>query len=197
MASSNRNRFRPATTLIALYDQVNDVRFAAYFASRQSGNVTPPRAVLPYPGNARKILSKFNTRGTTLDNVVNWKVARTGEMYLIRAEARAMQGGVKEASGLADLNVLRAARISGYTPVVLTGQSLLDEIQAERRKELVGEGHRWFDLRRTTKMLTRTDTPLASTKVTLAPAAREWVWPIPQEEIDANMKISGQQNPGY
>ena len=25
----------------------------------------------------------------------------------------------------------------------------------------------------------------------------QWLWPIPQEEIDANPQIKGQQNPGY
>ncbi len=132
-----------------------------------------------------------------MENVVNWKVLRTGEMYLIRAEARALQGGAKEVSGLADLNELRAARITGYTSAVLTGQALLDEIALERRKELLGEGHRWFDLKRTTRMINRTDAVQTSTKTTLAPTAREWVWPIPQAEIDANPNIKAQQSPGY
>jgi len=200
LSSSNRNRFRPATPLTNLYDVTNDVRFPAYFASRQSGNVNPPRPVLPFSGttsNTRKIVNKFNSRGTTLDNVVNWKILRTGEMYLIRAEARARLGGISEALGLVDLNDLRSARITGYVPVVLTGQALQDAIQEERRKELFGEGHRWFDLKRTTRTITRTDIAVSSTKPTLSPTAREWVWPIPQGEIDANPNISTQQSPGY
>lgn len=194
VASANRNRFSPSANLAAKFDQTNDVRFPVYFASRNTGSSAP---VLPYATAARKILNKFNTRGTTLDNLVNWKALRTGEMYLIRAEARALQGSTKEASGLADLNELRAARINGYTTVSVTGQELLDEIALERRKELLGEGHRWFDLKRTTRTLTRTDPVLMSTKITLAPTAREWVWPIPQVEIDANQNIKTQQSPGY
>jgi hypothetical protein len=182
---SNRNRFRQATPLEATYDQDNDVRFASYFGSR------------PLSGVSRRMVTKFYGRGTATDNVVNWKVVRTGEMYLVRAEARARQGGAKEALGLADLNALRAARITGYTPAVLVGQALLDAIALERQKELVGEGHRWFDLRRTTRTITRTDTELASTAKTLASTAREWVWPIPQGEIDANPNIKAQQSPGY
>jgi hypothetical protein len=199
IGSSNRNRFRPNTAAIALFDQTNDIRFPVYFASRQSGTVSAanPRPILPYASNTRKIVNKFMTKGTTLDNVVNWKVLRAGEMYLIRAEAKAMQGGAQEALGLADLNTLKAARINGFVPLVLTGQALLDEIQAERRRELFGEGHRWFDLRRTTKSITRTDFTLTSTKLTLPPSAREWVWPIPQGELDANPNMSSQQNPGY
>lgn len=194
IGSSNRNRFSPSVNLVAKYDQTNDVRFAAYFASRGTGSSTP---VAPYDSGSRKILNKFMTRGTTLDNLVNWKVLRSGEMYLIRAEARALQGVAKEALGLADLNALEAARITGFTNVVLTGQALLDEIALERRKELIGEGHRWFDLKRTSRTLNRTDAILTSTKLTLASTAREWVWPIPQVEIDANTSIKSQQSPGF
>lgn len=208
IGSSNRNRFRPSVsvtgsaTVPSLYDKANDVRFPVYFATRQSGTVTAanPRPILKFDTtgtNFRKIVNKFMSKGVILDNVVNWKALRTGEMYLIRAEARARQGGAKEALGLADLNTLKAARINGFVPMVLTGQALLDEIQVERRRELFGEGHRWFDLRRTTKTINRTDFALTSTKLTLAPSAREWVWPIPQGELDANPNMKGQQNPGY
>ncbi|MCC9166192.1 RagB/SusD family nutrient uptake outer membrane protein [Pontibacter harenae] len=183
-APSNRNRARPATPLLESYDMGDDIRYGTYFSTRSLS------------GNSRNILSKFIGRGSAEDNLVDWKVFRTGEMYLIRAEARARQAG-KEALGLADLNELRAARIVGYTPVNLSGQALLDAIALERRKELVGEGHRFFDLKRTTRTLTRTDSDLASTNLSVSPDAIEWVWPIPQGEIDANPNIADQQTPGY
>ncbi|MEJ7767856.1 MAG: RagB/SusD family nutrient uptake outer membrane protein [Chitinophagaceae bacterium] len=194
IGSSNRNRFSPSAFLAARYDQANDIRFPAFFGSRGTGSSTP---VTPYASVARKVVNKFLTRGTTLDNLVNWKALRTGEMYLIRAESRALQGGAKEAAGLTDLNDLRAARITGNIAAVLTGQALLDAIALERRKELFGEGHRWFDLKRTSRTISRTDPVLTSTKLTLAPTAREWIWPIPQSEIDANATIKPQQSPGY
>lgn len=185
LASTNRNRFRPAPALEALYDQTADIRFPTYFTSRVLSTTT------------RRILQKFYGKSNAADNVVNWKVVRTGELYLVRAEARARQGGAKEVLGLADLNVLRAARISGYVPVALSGTPLIDAIFVERRKELVGEGHEWFDLKRTTRQVTRTTPSLTSTILSLAPTKREWVWPIPQGEIDANANIKPQQSPGY
>jgi starch-binding outer membrane protein, SusD/RagB family len=206
-ASSNRNRFRPASELLNLYDPANDIRYPVYFATRQSGNVNPARVI--YPGTpvvngtngqpiTRRILSKLvRTNGTRYDNQLNWKALRTGEMYLIRAEARAMQGGAKVALGLADLNTLRAARINNYVPLVLAGQGLLDAIEAERRRELVGEGHRWFDLKRTSRDLDREDVTLNFTTTQLDPTAREWTWPIPQVEIDANPNMKGKQTKGY
>jgi hypothetical protein len=178
--ANNRNRFRPEPALEATFDQSNDIRFNSYFSSRVRS------------GNSRRILSKFLGRLTAIDNLVNWKALRTGEMYLIRAEARVLQVLPKIALGLEDLNELRAARINGYIPVNLLGQSLIDAIALERRKELVGEGHRWFDLKRTSKTVART-TGISTTVLNLAPSSKYWTWPIPQDEIDANKAISSQQ----
>jgi hypothetical protein len=190
IAGSNRNRFKPSAEVEAAYDQTNDVRFSTYFANRTLGSAT------------RRILTKFYARNaappTAGDNLVNWKAFRTGEMYLIRAEARARQAG-KESLALADLNALRTARITGYVPQVLTGQALLDAIALERRKELIGEGHRWFDLKRTTRTINRpaTDGQLSATPLVLTAGAREWTWPIPTTELKANENIAGQQTTGY
>jgi hypothetical protein len=112
-------------------------------------------------------------------------------MYLIRAEAYANNG--LEGLALADLNTLRAARINGFVPGTETGAALLAAIFAERRKELVAEGHRWFDLKRTSRTVER----LTNCNVfcLLEPTAREWVWPIPQSEILANPNM--EQTTGY
>ncbi|MFD2247040.1 RagB/SusD family nutrient uptake outer membrane protein [Pontibacter ruber] len=181
-ASGNRNRYRPSTTLVGTYDQKNDIRFPAYFTTKTRS------------GTARQVVNKFMGRGTAMDNLVNWKVLRTGEMYLIRAEARAMTGN--SVGAMSDLNELRAARINNYVPEVLVGQALLDAIALERQKELFGEGHQWFDLKRTTRTIERTDCGSAS-QCTLAPDHKAWVWPIPQGEIIANPNIAAQQSPGY
>ena len=172
--------YRPNPTLVASYDQANDVRYASYFQVIAG----------------RLVLSKYLAKAAQLskpDGVVNFKAFRTGEMFLIRAEANARKGGANEATGLADLNALRAARINGYVPVVLTGAALLSAIATERRKELICEGHRFFDLKRTTRTVNRTD---CTSFCTLAPTNRAWNWPIPQPEIDANPAILP-QNPGY
>ncbi|MDX5480183.1 MAG: RagB/SusD family nutrient uptake outer membrane protein [Hymenobacteraceae bacterium] len=182
-AANNRNGYRPSTAVEALYDQANDIRFPAYFAS------------ISRSGTSRRVVNKYLGRGTAKDNLVNWKVLRTGEMYLIRAEARAMQGG-KEVLALADLNTLRAARINNYVPAVLAGQDLLAAIATERQKELFAEGHQWFDMKRTTRTVNRTDCGSAS-QCSLAPGSRAWAWPIPQGEIIANANIRNQQTPGY
>ena len=57
-----------------------------------------------------------------------------------------MQGKSAEAS--ATLGRLQQRRITDYSPTPLSGKALVDEIRAERRRELCFEGQRWFDLRR-------------------------------------------------
>jgi hypothetical protein len=187
----NRAEYRPTTNLLTLYDQANDVRYASYFRLVQRGaNRNDPTRP------ARTVLIKHDAKQSSLpkpDGIVNFKAFRTGEMYLIRAEAYARLGGVSEALALADLNTLRAARINNYVPVVLTGQALLTAIEQERRKELVGEGHRFLDLKRTTRTIIRTTN--CASFCTLDPSAREWVFPIPQPEILANDAM--EQNDGY
>jgi hypothetical protein len=171
------SQYAPDPDLLNLYG-AGDVRTDAYFAV-VSGRV---------------ILSKYLAKASALthpDGVVNFKALRTGEMYLIRAEAYAKS--TNDALGSADLNTLRSARIAGYTPVSLTGTALLNAIATERRKELVAEGHRFFDLKRTTRTVARVS---CSSFCTLNSTNRAWTWPIPQPEIDANPAILP-QNPGY
>jgi hypothetical protein len=180
--------FRPAPE-VATVDgnsgllQNNDVRYSTYFT-----NVGGGLAVTKYKG-----------KNGNADGSNNFIVFRTGEMYLIRAEARARSG--QEGPALTDLNDLRAARITGYTPVSgLTGSALLSAIADERRRELIAEGHRFFDLKRTTRTITRgiacgNTTVSASGVCTLASSAREWALPIPEAVTTANG--NAQQNPGY
>jgi len=188
--TTNRSQYRPNQTLVASYDAVNDIRYSSYFKSINTGN--PPNPSNP----TRIVLSKYLAKAAQLgkpDGVVNFKAFRTGEMYLIRAEANGRKGGANEAAALADLNTLRAARINGYVPVVLSGSALQDAVQDERRKELICEGHRFFDLKRTTRTVSRAN---CSSFCTLASTNRAWTWPIPQPEVDANPDILP-QNPGY
>ena len=180
-ANVGRGEYKPNPTLVSTFDQANDIRYTSYF------KVIAGRLVLA------KYLAKAAQLGKP-DGVVNFKAFRTGEMYLIRAEAYVRKGGAaNEALGLADLNTLRAARINGYTPVVLSGAALSSAIEQERRKELFCEGHRFFDLKRTTRSISRAD---CASFCTLTSTNRAWTWPIPQPEIDANVNILP-QNPGY
>ena len=177
---SNRSSYRPNPTLVTMYDQLNDIRYTSYFQVR----------------SGRLVVSKYLAKAAQIslpDGITNFKAFRTGEMYLIRAEANARKGGANEITALADLNTLRAARIAGFVPGVETGTALMNAIELERRKELICEGHRWFDLKRTSKTINR---PNCAVFCTLGSTDRAWTWPIPIAEINANPSILP-QNPGY
>jgi hypothetical protein len=178
----NRASYRPTSSLVSLYDQANDVRYSSYFGQRPRGGVQ------------RLVLIKYLAKQSQLarpDGITDFKVIRTGEMYLIRAEAYARNS--METEALVDLNTLRAARINGFIPGTETGNALLLAISNERRKELVCEGQRWFDLKRTTREVNRTTN--CSVFCNLAANAREWNWPVPQTEMLANPNM--RQTAGY
>ncbi len=118
-------------------------------------------------------------------------IFRIAEMYLIRAEARAQQGKLLDASGaLSDLNKIRERAGIANTTATTPGEILL-AIENERRIEFAFEAHRWFDLVRTGRAKTVLEALDINTKV----EEYEYVFPIPitQIQLDPNLE----QNPGY
>lgn len=119
------------------------------------------------------------------------KMLRASEVMLIKIEATA-QTNLTEANAL--LNAFRAKR--HYLWVNENYNNLADftkELVKERRKELVFEGHRWFDIRRYGLTITN---PSDASK-TMGPGDYRWILPIPDAECQANFTIVDQQNPGY
>lgn len=178
---NNRVAFRPSSIWLDLFGATpaDDARYNSYVRadSRRSGAIIP---------------SKYEAN----DGFLSFKALRLSEMYLIRAEAYANQGSSALAS--TDLNTLRAARITGYTNESLSGTALMNAIKVERRKELFMEGHRWFDIRRFGDGITRGPDFAAPAVTQSIPAGNfRFVWPIPQDEIDANPNMADQQNPNY
>lgn len=173
-----------------LYDQTNDIRFSSYFKNEPllaGGSRKYTRLIKKYEGT---------TYGTPNENVADAKVFRTGEMYLIRAEARAENNDLIGAT--ADLNALRSARINGYIPVILANKdAAITAIVEERFKELPYEGHRFWDLKRRNLPVVRItpDLPNPNAQTTLPAGNFRFLLPIPSTEIQANPLI--QQNPGY
>ncbi|MFY7839217.1 MAG: RagB/SusD family nutrient uptake outer membrane protein [Lacibacter sp.] len=124
----------------------------------------------------------------------SFKVFRAGELLLMRAEAKQR---TSDATALDDLNLLRTNR--GVATGAEAGTALLDAILLQRRVELLGEGHRWFDLRRTTKTIIRTECGVAggsrASNCNISPTSRSWTFPIPFNEIKVNPNLV--QNQGY
>ena len=112
----------------------------------------------------------------------------------MRAEAKQRTGDL---TALVDLNTLRANR--GVAAGAEVGAALLDAILLQRRVELLGEGHRWFDLRRSTKTIVRAECGVANgsraDNCNIGPTSRSWTFPIPFNEIKVNPNLV--QNQGY
>lgn len=168
----------PSDKLVASYDAA-DIRLQAYIGTSGGNNY----------------VNKFYTSdlGGRINDI---KAMRIAEMYLIRAEAYAKLGTPDLVNGAADLNTLRAARISGYTPVTYaTAADLIAAVLDERFKELAFEGFRWFDLKRNNLPVQRLASDANAAWQSLPANSFRWILPIPRDEIIANPNTT--QNPGY
>ena len=168
----------PSDKLVASYG-AGDIRKAAYIGTTGGNNY----------------VNKFyvSSRGA---RIVDIKACRIAEMYLIRAEANAKKASPDVTAGAADLNALRAMRITGYTPVTFASpDDLITAVLAERFKELCFEGFRFYDLRRNGLPVQRIASDASADWLTLPATSYKFVFPIPQDEMNANPNMT--QNDGY
>jgi len=124
-------------------------------------------------------------------------VIRLAEMYLIAAEAALQNGDLQRAAD--HINVIRSrAAVPGMeAAMAITPADLsIDFILEERARELAGEQLRWFDLKRTGKLVEYVTAynPEAAANI----REHHVLKPIPQRQLDAVInKDEFTQNPGY
>lgn len=121
------------------------------------------------------------------------RVIRTEEMLLILAEANVRKQTPDIPAAVGYLNQLREPKFKRgtYTPLDAADfnqQSLIDYITLERRRELCFEGHRWFDLRRTTRPAMER-VGYENEKASLAKDDPRYVLQIPKREQSINPEI--------
>lgn len=139
--------------------------------------------LMKYPGPAHNQAAVYN----------NYPVIRVSELYLIAAEA-AVKGGGDKTKGLEYLNAI--VNRANPAKTVSASEFNLDRVLTERRKELVGEGHRYFDALRNGLTIYRE----GGVHLVGAPTGIDWnyekcVLPIPVDQFKLNPDM--QQNPGY
>ncbi|HEY1025081.1 MAG TPA: RagB/SusD family nutrient uptake outer membrane protein [Sphingobacteriaceae bacterium] len=149
-------------------------------------------AVYKYSGSTTLDGDKNGTSSTA----VNIKVIRLSEIYLIAAEAALPTDAGKAAGYLNEIRK-RSPSLLPATAATIT----LDMILDERSKELIGEGHRFFDMIRLNRSITFND-ELGGISVphrakTIDRTFFKTRLPISQFEMDANPALKSQQNPGY
>ena len=138
--------------------------------------------------NRKYIARKGDTNigDQNLTNPNNYRSIRYADVLLMAAEAHNRSGNDTKAKDYLN-RVRRRAFGDNNHDITATGTALTDFIWNERRVELMGEGHLFFDLVKTEK---------AAEKITGFTPNKNELFPIPFEEIQFS-NGNWQQNPGY
>ena len=114
----------------------NDVRNGMYTLRLDDNDNKTKGAIEKYPGPSATAASVAH----------NLPLIRLSEVYLIAAEAGVKLNGAERPKALEYLNTI--VQRGNPANSVSDGDFTLDRVLTERRKELVAEGHRYFDLMR-------------------------------------------------
>ena len=131
-------------------------------------------SMLSQDGNFQLLKFKGNLASNQSNPDWGLIIFRFAEAILLRAEALAELGG-QDAEAIKMLNMIRRRAVAPEY-IGIGGQDLKNAIFNERCKELMGEGHLYFDLIRTGRILNSqwTLNPLSADQF----ARGGWTWPI-------------------
>ncbi|MEJ7692486.1 RagB/SusD family nutrient uptake outer membrane protein [Daejeonella sp.] len=180
--------FRVSKDLFASF-ATNDIR-KNQFRIPATGGGDPTTGPPPSVSGDGYFTSKFVFDASGANDQL---LIRASEMVLTEAEAEARIGGANE---LAAKNALLLIQRRANPAAVIsanTGNALVAEILLERRKELFGEGHRYYDILRTKQSLVRVASAGHWSVLNIPAGDKKFALPIPQAEINANPKVV--QNP--
>lgn len=174
--------FEPSDKLKSLFNRTKDRRFPIFFKINSN------------PDEDTCLVNKFfeSSRGP---KIVDVKMMRVSEMYLIIAEANAE---LNDLAGAAQYyNDLRRNRINGYiNENFLTKSEAIENIYNERARELCFEGFRYYDHIRRGLIIDRFESDVQSFNwKTLSATDHRMIFPIPQTSTIANPNMV--QNPNY
>ena len=179
----------------------NDIRWNVLWASEGTKAEGVVKNLPDATPDMKMFIGKYSGKAALKDMRTNdIPVIRLAEVYLNAAEAAFKLGDTSTA--LTYLNVI--VKRANPAKSVAAGDLTLARILKERSKELVGEGHRFYDLMRNGQTCERFYKGLVGWHGTLIPEARTFdhtyfrtILPIPESEINANATLGKQQNPGY
>lgn len=182
----------PTQNLYDNYDAADRRRAVTFITEIDNPNGSTT-TIRPYIQKYWDRAAEPQGNGSTND----YPVIRYADVLLMYAEASNELGNSAEAHQYINM-VRKRARFDGsvYRNAVpdyvnLSQQEFRAAVLKERRLEFVAEGQRWFDLVRTETL--ETLVPIA--KPGIVPAPKNYLYPIPQREIDLNPNLV--QNTGY
>lgn len=182
-------------SILELSYSVNDVN-GGYAQWNTSNRALEPKAEIhnllndPNVGGGRKLFSVRNAAGQFIGGIYPTNTSagyliRTAEIYLIRAEARALKTAPNLTGAIEDINAVRVRAGVPALASTLSKDQVLLAIENERRVEFPLEPFRWFDIVRTGR----------AAAVFNLNDPNKYIFPIPAGEILADPSLV--QNPGY
>lgn len=127
-------------------------------------------------------------------NACDVPLMRVEEMYLIKAEAKAMSGDVEGGKKVL-VDFVRAYRDPKYTCKATTAEGVQEAVWFQRRVELWGEGFSFFDLMRLKKPVDRRGANYESSVTYYIPAESQiMLYIIPEAEVNNNRGIKAEDN---
>ncbi|WP_316823927.1 RagB/SusD family nutrient uptake outer membrane protein [Pedobacter miscanthi] len=176
--------YLPKDTILALFNEQDDARFNI----DTLGNALSTRYITNFNGKY-PIFSKIKAiQGGNGDPNFRYFTSvalftRYEDIVLLRAEALAVLGDVPGATEM--LNNIRSRRALANYNIDVNGD-LIDAIFKERKRELIGEGHNWYDLIRYTRIKPR------AVMTNLINSGGIY-WPISKKVLNQNSLLT--QNP--
>lgn len=141
----------------------------------------------------RRCMGKYNRMNWTSTEIRSIHKLRTATACFLLAEACCRMGGHDDEARAALTPYLTQRKGRPLDPS-LTGDALLRAVLDEKHREFVGEGERYFDLKRyRTSLLSDWNRDLAEKRISATDY--RWTLPIPQDEYFYNEHIT--QNAGW
>ncbi|WP_455106893.1 RagB/SusD family nutrient uptake outer membrane protein [Porphyromonas sp.] len=187
------------------YDEMmedkDDIRWNVLWASKGSRAEEVVKSLPNANPTMKMFIGKYPGKASLKDMRTNdIPIIRLAEVYLNAAEAAFKIDD--KATALKYLNVI--VKRANKTKSVAESDLTLERILKERAKELVGEGHRFYDLMRNGLKCERFYKGSQGWHGALIPEAQSFdhtyfrtILPIPETETDVNPTLKSQQNPGY
>lgn len=179
----------PAQWVLDLYSN-SDMRYSSYFYTLPTGY----NHGLQWPLLVKYFGNQDFINNALIYHTVMPKPFRLAEQYLIRAEALCRQQTPNFSAATKDINTLRAARIVSGGGVNLTADNYIEQIAAERVRELYMEGFRLHDFKRWGELyrggegftrIPQSNSLTEGSSLSIKADDPLFVWPIPIHEIEA------------
>jgi hypothetical protein len=188
------NHYKSPESIVALEQTITD--------SYQGAGRVNPALIAMYTDGDRRKANFYETQTSSISKVnkggkIDYRCSfRTGEIYLNAAEA-AVQDSADTDIAVARTYLLRLLQtrysVNAFQNVkaaieAMDRTALLTEIYRQRFLELAYEGHRWFDLRRTTQP--RIEKPFRGETFVLQANDPRYTLKIPHEAIINNPNLA-------